>query len=173
MEEDLLALKSRRTIFGHISSNPGTYLREMETALGLSVGDLQYHLGQLEKAKLVTTHDDGKRKGYFVASEVQYFDRKLISTIRLRTPRRILIFLLTHPDSSFTEILANFTFTKGALSFHMKRLVGSGMVMKNRREAESIYRVAEPERVGGMLVAYRASIADDVLDGVVDVLTRI
>ncbi len=173
MEEDLLALKSRRTIFGHISANPGTYLREMETALGLSVGDLQYHLGQLEKGGLVTIHDDGKRKGYFVATEVKFIDRQVISTVRMRTPRRIIIFLLTHPDSTFSEVLANFKFTKGALSFHMKRLVGSGIVARSKRENESIFKIVEPEKVSNILVTYQASIADEVLDGVVDVLVKI
>ena len=169
----MLALKRRRVIFGHISANPGTYLREMETALGLSVGDLQYHLGQLEKGGLVSIHDDGKRKGYFVASEIPYFDRRAISTIRMRTPRRIIIFLLTHPDATFSEILGNFNFTKGALSFQLKRLIKSSMVAKGRKERESTYRVFEPERVSSLLVTYRASISDEVLDGVIDLLGSI
>lgn len=173
MEEDLLALNRRRLIFKHISSNPGTYLREMESALGLSVGDLQYHLGQLEKAGLINAHDDGKRKGYFAAAEVQYFDRPIISVIRMRTPRRIIIFLLLHPDSTFREILANFKFTKGALSFHMKRLVTAGIATKGRRESESCYRIAEPERIGKLLVTYQSSFADEVLDGIVDTLVQI
>jgi predicted transcriptional regulator len=173
MEEDLLALNSRRRIFEQVSKNPGTYLREMETALGVSVGDLQYHLGQLEKAGLIHSHDDGKRKGYFVAAEIQYFDRQAISTIRMRTPRRIIIFLLMNPDATFQEILGKFNFTKGALSFQLKRLAGSGMVEKGKKERESIYRVSEPEKVKNLLVTYQSSIADDVLDNVVDILARI
>lgn len=173
MEEELLALTSRRRIFEHVSRNPGTYLREMEPALGMSVGDLQYHLGQLEKGGLLFTHDDGKRKGYFVTSEVQFFDRQLISIMRMRTPRRIVMFLLTHPDSGFSSILAEFNFTKGALSFHMKRLLRAGVVEKGRSERENIYRVREPERVSNLLVTYRASIADEVLDNMIDVLARI
>lgn len=173
MEEDLLALSSRRRIFEQVSKNPGTYLREMETDLGLSVGDLQYHLGQLERAKLIYSHDDGRRKGFFVASEVQYFDRQAISVIRMRTPRRIIIFLLMHPESTFQQILGEFNFTKGALSFHMKRLGKSGMVVKGKKERESIYKVAEPEKVRNLLVTYQASIADDVLDNIIDMLVRI
>jgi predicted transcriptional regulator len=173
MEEDLLALNSRRRIFEQVSRNPGTYLREMETTLDVSVGDLQYHLGQLERAGLIYAHDDGRRKGYFVANEVQYFDRQAISTIRMRTPRRIIIFLLMNPDATFQQILGEFRFTKGALSFHLKRLTGSGMVMKGKKERESIYKVAEPEKVRNLLVTYQASIADDVLDNVVDILARI
>lgn len=173
MEDDPLALNRRRLIYRQISQNPGTYLREMESALGLSVGDLQYHLGQLERAGLVTSHDDGRRKGYFAASEVQYFDRPVISVIRMRTPRRIIMHLLIHPDSTFRDILAGFNFTKGALSFHMKRLVTSGIVSRSKREAEQVYRVAEPERIGRLLVTYRESFADDMLDGIADLLARI
>ncbi|MDD4308100.1 MAG: helix-turn-helix domain-containing protein [Thermoplasmata archaeon] len=173
MQEDLLALKSRRTIYSHISGNPGTYLREMETSLGLSVGDLQYHLGQLEKAGMIRAYDDGRRKGYFVASEVQYLDRQMISIIRMRTPRRIIIFLLMHPEASFQEILAEFNFTKGALSFHLKRLLKTEVLTKAKRERESIFSVAEPEKMKNLLVTYRASISDEVLDNVVDIFARI
>ncbi len=166
-------MNSRRRIFEQVSKNPGTYLREMEAALGVSVGDLQYHLGQLEKGGLIYAHDDGKRKGYFVANEVPFFDRQAISIIRMRTPRRIIIFLLMNPDATFHQILKEFRFTKGALSFHLKRLTGSGMVTRGKRERESTYRVAEPERSRNLLVTYRASIADDVLDNLVDILARI
>ena len=173
MEDDLLALDRRRMIFRHISGNPGTYLREMETALNLSVGDLQYHLGQLEKGGLIQAHDDGRRRGFFVASEVQYFDRQTISVIRMRTPRRIIIHLLTHPDATFTEILAEFRFTKGALSFHLKRLTQAGIVLRGKLERESTFRIAEPDRIKNLLITYRASIADDLLDNTVDLLVGI
>ena len=132
-----------------------------------------YHLGQLEKSGLIYSNDDGKRKGFFITSEVQYFDRKIISTIRMRTPRHIIIFLLTKPDATFREILANFNFTKGALSFQLKRLVKSGILSRGKMEKESTYKVVETERVRNLLITYRASIADDVLDGVVDLLARI
>jgi predicted transcriptional regulator len=173
MEEDLLALGRRRMIFEHIGLHPGTYLREMETALGLSVGDLQYHLGQLEKGTLIYAHDDGRRKGYFVTDQVQYFDKGLLALLRMRTPRRIVLHLLLHPDSTFREILAQFRFTKGALSFHLKRLVKAGVIIKGRQERESIFKVADEERVKNLLITYRTSMADEVLDGVVDVLTKI
>jgi predicted transcriptional regulator len=173
MEEDLLALGRRRVIFEHIGAHPGTYLREMETALGLSVGDLQYHLSQLEKGKLIYAHDDGRRKGYFVTDQVQYFDKEILAFLRMRTPRRIVLHLLLHPDSSFREILAQFRFTKGALSFHLKRLVKAGLIARGKREKEAIFKVADEERTKNILITYRASMADEVLDGVVDVLTKI
>jgi predicted transcriptional regulator len=116
MDHELLNLSRRKMIFHQISQYPGTYIREMEKTLSLTLGDLQYHLQQLEKANLISSHNDGRRKRYFVKNEVNYFDREILSFIKMRTPRRIIIFLLLYPDSSFKEILAEFHFTKGALS---------------------------------------------------------
>ena len=173
MDEDILALTRRRTIFEYISKFPGTYLREMEKALSLSVGDLQYHLRQLEKANVISPHKEGKRKRYFVSDEVRYFDRKVLSVIRMKTPRRIVMFLLLHPDSSFKEILAEFNFTKGALSFHLKRLLKAGIIQKGKRENESIYNIQDAERISQILITYRSSIVDEAMDRFIDVWTKI
>lgn len=173
MDENILALTRRRTIFEYISKFPGTYLREMEKALSLSVGDLQYHLHQLEKANVISPHIEGKRKRYFVSDEVRYFDRKVLSVIRMKTPRRIVMFLLLHPDSSFKEILAEFNFTKGALSFHLKRLCKADIAQKGKRENESIYNIQDAERISQILITYRSSIVDEAMDRFIDVWTKI
>src|SRR4030042_6923356 len=98
MVHELLTLSRRKLIFQHISKYPGTYLREMEKTLSLSLGDLQYHLQQLEKANLISSHDDGRRKRYFVKTEVNYLDRDVLSFIKMRTPRRIIIFLMINSE---------------------------------------------------------------------------
>ncbi len=173
MSEDLLALSRRRKIFEYISKFPGTYLREMEKELSLSVGDLQYHLRQLEKGRMISSLEEGRRRRYFVNDEVRYINREILSLMRLKTPRRIVIFLLINPDSSFKEILAEFNFTKGALSFHLKKLLRVGVVIKGKREKESIFTIADPGRVSNILITYKSSIIDEVLDGFIDVWTKI
>ena len=173
MDEEILALSRRRTIFEHISRFPGTYLREMERTLTLSVGDLQYHLHRLEKASLISAHEEGRRKRYFVNDEVRYIDREILSQVRMKTPRRIIIFLLLNPDSCFKDILAEFNFTKGALSFHLKRLLKAGLLVKGKRERETIYKVADEERISQLLISYRSSMMDDTLDGFIDLWTRL
>ena len=47
------------------------------------------------------------------------------------------------------------------------------MVLKGKKERESIFRLADPDRVKSLLITYRAGIADEMLDSVVDVLVRI
>jgi len=173
MDHELLNLSRRKTIFQYISQHPGTYIREMEKELSLSLGDLQYHLQQLENGELISSHDDGRRKRYFVKQEVKYIDRELLSFIQMKTPRRIIVFLLLHPQSSFREILAEFPFTKGALSFHLKKMMKANIIIPTKREKETIYAIAEEERIRQLLITYKASILDDTLNGFIDLWTKL
>ena len=173
MDHALLTLSRRKMIFQHISRYPGTYIREMEKTLSLSLGDLQYHLQQLEKAELLSSHIEGRRKRYFIKTEVNYFDREILSFIKMRTPRRIIIFLLLHPESSFKEILSEFRFTKGALSFHLKKLVNANIVIPTKREKETIYQIKDEERISQILITYQSGILDDALNGFIDIWTKL
>ena len=173
MNHDLLNLSRRKMIFNQISKYPGTYIRELEKTLSLTIGDLQYHLQQLEKADLISTHDDGRRKRYFVKNEVNYFDREILSFIKMRTPRRIIIFLLLHPESSFKEILAEFHFTKGALSFQLKKLIKANIVTNIKREKEMIYKIKDENRISQILIAYQSGILDEALNGFIDLWTKL
>jgi len=173
MDHEILNLSRRKMIFNQISKYPGTYIREMEKTLSLSLGDLQYHLQQLEKADLISSHDDGRRKRYFVKNEVNYFDREILSFIKMRTPRRIIIFLMIHPESSFKEILAEFHFTKGALSFHLKKLIKANIVINIKREKEMIYRIKDENRISQILIAYQSGILDEALNGFIDLWTKL
>ncbi len=173
MDHDLLTLSRRKMIFQQISKYPGTYLREMEKALSLSLGDLQYHLQQLEKANLISSYDDGRRKRYFVKTEVSYADREILSFIKIRTLRQIIIFLLLHPDSSFKEILAEFHFTQGALSFHLKKLLRVNIITKAKREHETIYRITDENTISQVLITYQSGIADEAVSGFIDIWTKL
>jgi predicted transcriptional regulator len=172
MDHEALNLSRRKQIFTHIDSYPGTYLREMEKALSLSIGDLQYHLQQLEKAELISALGDGRRKRYFT-KEVCIPDREVLSVIQLRTPRHIVLFLLDHPDARFQEILAEFKFSKGTLSFHMKKLTKADIVLNARRENEVCYRIKDELRMRQVLMTYHAGFLDEAVNGFVDLWTKI
>jgi predicted transcriptional regulator len=173
MVHELLTLSRRKLIFQHISKYPGTYLREMEKTLSLSLGDLQYHLLQLEKANLISSHDDGRRKRYFVKEEVNYCDREILSFVKIRTTRHLIIFLLLHPDASFKEILAEFRYTQGALSFHLKKLLRANIITKSKREKETTYRINDDTAVSHVLITYQSGIVDETVSGFLDIWTKI
>ncbi len=168
MEKDPLSLETRRRIFQFIRERPGSYQRELERQLELQTGQLQYHLGVLEELRLITSRGDGFRKRYFVSSEVSPRDRQLLSILKLKTPRRIVLYLLQHPESSFDEILSQFTFSKSALSFHIKKLTENGIASSERSSAGARYSIINEDEVARTIITYRSTFLDNLVDSFID-----
>jgi predicted transcriptional regulator len=168
MEKDPLSLETRRLIFQLIRDRPGAYTREIERELSMQFGLIQYHLGVLEQMNLLTSVDDGFRKRYYVSAEVSKYDREMLSVLKLKTPRRIAIYLIQNGDSTFDEILSQFEFTKSALSFHIKKLFASGIVKENRSSSRTTYEIADVDEVVRIIITYRATFLDNVVDSFID-----
>lgn len=168
-----LDLESRRRLFEYLEANPGTHMRELERALGMSTGMLTYHLDYLERAGLIRVEDAGYRKHYFVAAQFRPDERSVIALLRQPTPRRILIALLTAQSLSFQELLATIGVAKSTLSFHLHKLTTTNLVTVRRQEREHHYAVGEPDRVARLLIAIRESVADDAVERFVALWTKL
>jgi len=161
---DALELETRRRIYAEVSRFPGTYLRELQRALGLQPGQLEYHLDVLVKAGLLSAQEEGGRKRYFVAAEVSHPDKAVIGLLRQRAVRRILLEILVRPGARFQEILAAVGGAKSTLSFHLRKVTDTGLVLAERAGRERAYRVADEERVAQLLITHRASFLDEAVD---------
>ncbi len=168
MDKDPLSLETRRRIFQFISDRPGTYARELERELSMQFGAIQYHLGILEEMKLLISVDDGFRKRYYVQQEVGRFDREMLSILKLKTPRRIALYLIQNGDSTFDSVLSQFEFTKSALSFHLRKLLVAGIVKENRSSSRTTYEVTNVDEVVRIIITYRATFLDNVVDSFID-----
>ena len=164
MEEEILELENRRRIYQLVSKYPGMYLREIEKNLGLSIGVLEYHLSYLEKKDILSVEREGHRKRYFIREDVSYGDKATISILRQQTPRRVVIYLMLNPGSSFQEILAQFSMSKSTLSFHMKKITAAEIITSEKRGRETVYTVRDQENIARVILTYKASFLDSVVD---------
>jgi predicted transcriptional regulator len=162
--EDPLNLENRRRLYRLINDSPGTHLREIQRELGMPSGLLSYHLDYLERRGLIRSEDDGYRKRYFIADQFRLRDRRIISLLRQDSPRKIIIHLLLEESSSFSEIREALGISKSTLSYHMKKLTKSGLVLSEIREREKFYRLEDPEGVMDMMVSIRSVIEPDTAD---------
>lgn len=81
---------TRDSIFDLIEENPGIHFREIQRRSGLAVGQVEYHLYQLEKESRIVTREDGKVKRYFCANEGSYSERQVLFYLRSNNSREIL-----------------------------------------------------------------------------------
>lgn len=167
--EEALELENRRKIFRYVSRYPGTYFREIQKDVGLATGVLEYHLGYLVKKGLLSTETDRKRRRYFVSQEIPHPDKRIIGLMRQKMPRRIVIHAMLNPECSFQDLRKEFEIAKSTLSFHLAKLEEGGILESFRKGRKKFYRVADPEETARILISYKSSFLDSVLDSFAEV----
>lgn len=167
-----LDLESRRRIYDLIRARPGTFLREMERELGMQVGMLTYHLRVLTEAGLVRTEGEGNRLCYFPSEGFVLNDRKILSHLRNRSTRAILMHALDRGAITFTDLRSALGISRSTLSYHLKRLSEAGLLVISRT-GEMTIRVAEPGKLAGLLMWVTEDVEKDSADALIDVWNRL
>lgn len=144
-------------------------MREIGRDLEIPMGTLEYHLHFLVKADLLTTRQDPRYTRYFATGDLSRRDKDILAVLRQKVPRQIAAYLLLTPESSHGALLTKFALAPSTLSFHIKKLVGAGIISQEKVGRENLYRVVEPELVSRVLIQHRASFFDDVIDRFADV----
>lgn len=139
-------------------------MREIGRDLEIPMGTLEYHLHYLVKANLLTTRQDARYTRYFATGELSRQEKDVLAVLRQKVPRQIAAHLLLDPGSSHGTLLAKFELSASTLSFHLKKLVTTGIVAQEKAGRENLYRVVEPDLVARVLIQHRESFFDDVID---------
>lgn len=160
MEEDLLALPTRRRIYDVVRRMPGTGAREVQRAAGTGWGETVYHLERLTEAHLLQRERAGHQDHYFVAA-VPLGDRSLLRLARSPSARRLLVALLETPGLTVPELSQKTGLSAGRLSVHLGRLAERSLLQTGRRERLRTFEIADRDRVLRLLVSYRESFADE------------
>jgi len=168
-----LELESRRRIYEYLSANPGVHLRRIGQALGMSTGMLSYHLGVMEKLGLLKSEASSHRRRYYLAQTYREDQRRILALLRERVPRRILVDLATYGDRSFADLLRATGVTKSTLSYHLAKLVASGVAIRGRRDRESVFTLDDGNAVANLILSCASSFPDEAVGRFVSTWPRL
>ncbi|MBI4393151.1 MAG: winged helix-turn-helix transcriptional regulator [Euryarchaeota archaeon] len=160
----MLELETRRRIYEHVTKFPGTHMREIQRALALPVGTLEYHLHYMTKLEILVARADERYTRYFVAGAQGRREKDILSVLRQKIPRQVATHLLLNPDSTHGSILKVVGVSPSTLSFHLKKMMTAGIISRREDGRENRYTVAEADLVAKTLIVYRESFVDDVVD---------
>ncbi len=169
MDEDVLAVKTRRDLYQYVRSNPGFHLREIARALSLSITLADYHLRFLEKNDLVSWTMDGEYKRYYPRSvpgdtesraALTEDEKRILAYLRQPVPFRVLAFLMEREAASHKDILGHVPVSPSTLSHHLKKMQYAGILA--RAEERGGYRVASPVMVARLMANYDLATPDQV-----------
>lgn len=169
MVEKLLGLEARAKIFDLVSKSPGIYFREMQKTLKMPTGQLEFHLKALEKNGLIISKIEEEHRRYFCNEKITYSERKTLSLLRQRVPRRILLFLLHKPYSKHADIRRALEYAGSTITTGLKKLTANALVVATEKKRIKEYRVIDEERILRLFILYRASYSDkDLADFLAD-----
>ncbi len=170
MDEEVLAVKTRRDLYQFVRQNPGFHLREIARSLSLSITLTDYHLRFLEKNELVASTMDGEYKRYYPRSMPGDQDarpaltdqqKQVLAYLRQRVPLKVVAFLMERDFASHKEILEHVPVSPSTLSHHLKKMQYAG-ILARADARERGYRIADPKAVARLMTTYDLATPDQV-----------
>lgn len=161
----------RSDILACVTSFPGIHLRDVERRTGLSLGHVLYHLDRLERMGVVVSARDNGFRRFYASRHVGRGEKRYLAALRHEVPRRLVLRLLERPGPrTHKELQEELGVAGSTLSFHLQRLLTSGVLVRTRSGASNLYALADPTVAERELVYYRGSFEDPEVDRHVRVL---
>jgi predicted transcriptional regulator len=162
----------RVQILEFVKAHPGTHLRRIKRELNMGMGALQYHLYRLEKDHSIVGHRRGLYKRFYPRLTFAAEEEEILSVLHQETERDLLLYLLRTPDATPKELSEFARISASSISWHMKRLVNSGLIGARRQGGFVYYMVkGDPARILALVKNYHPGIWERWADRLADLLT--
>jgi predicted transcriptional regulator len=163
---------SRRVqILEFVKANPGVHLRRIKLELNMAMGVLQYHLYRLEKDQSIVSHRRGLYKRFYPSLDFKIEEQEILGVLCQETDRDLLLYLLKTPDATQKELSEFAHVSASSISWHMKRLVNSGLVEARRQSGFVYYMVkGDPAKILVLVKNYHPRIWERWADRLADLL---
>jgi predicted transcriptional regulator len=161
--EEVLENEARRRIYGFVKENPGLHLRELQRRLDIPLTSLNYHLDYLSRHDLLYRDGDGFYTRYF-DEKLGIVDREILSILRQRRHREILLAIISKSKASYSHLMNGLNIPASTLSLYLKKLVEKDLIERHSIGRETYYTIKNEARVASLLVFYKTSFVDRLID---------
>jgi len=180
-KKDILNLETRSKIYGYIKTHPGIHFSNITSKLDINNYNLDYHLRFLARGGLITSMKEKGYARYFIARAVGNNEKKVLSLLRQKTPRHIIIAIMSCYGLSSKELCQMLNKSPSTMNFHIKKLIendiievclaGKGFVQRKTHRIiierdivgrEIVYRLKDANWVEKVIIMYRNSLLDEI-----------
>ncbi len=166
-KEEILENERRREIYRFIEKSPGVHLRHIERSLKMPHSSLEYHLNYMVRRKIVSREKNGRYKRYFVRP-LGFDDKRILSALRQKRMREIVLRVLLNRKARYQVLLNALRIPSSTLSLYLKYLVDRNILKRHRIGRENVYTVQDEDRVAKVLISYKSSFVDRLVDKVLN-----
>ena len=162
-KEEILENERRGEIYDFIKKNPGLHFRELQRRLKLPLTSLEYHIDYMVRKKILLK-ESGKHYSRYYVKHLDEYDKKILKSLRQRRLREIVLILLSKKKAKYSFLLESLNIPPSTLSFYLKYLVENKVIGRNKIGYENIYSIKEKDRIAKVLMTYRSSFLDKLID---------
>ncbi len=162
-KEEILENERRNEIYEFIKKNPGLHLRELQRRLNLPLTSLEYHIDYMVR-KSVLMKESSKHYSRYYAKHLDDEDKRILKSLRQKRLREIVLILLEKEKAKFSFLLESLDIPPSTLSFYLKYLIKNKIINKNKIGYENIYSLIEIDRIAKVLITYKSSFIDKLID---------
>jgi len=169
MGSNILDLENRKKVYDFILSNPGVHLRSIARKTDLSLSVVRHHVTCLERDGLVTSQKDRNLKVFFSNGNMAGEDRRLASLMQQKRFRDIMMAILLEPGITHTEITERLNIKPSTLSKYIGIMEDSGVIKHTKDGRNKHYIMNDESMVVRLLLRYRRSFLDSLVDSALDI----
>jgi len=162
LKEAILENNRRREIFIFLKANPGLHLRELQRRLKMPLTSLEYHLDYMVRKKIIYRERDGRFTRFYVML-LDEEDKKVISALRQKRLREIVLIALGKEGAKFQELQGILGLPSSTLFYYIKYLTDHDIIIRMQVGAETVYNIRN-DRVAKALIVYKPSFLDNLVD---------
>ena len=166
-KDEILENEKRRTIHALIEASPGIHLRELQRLLNMPLTTLEYHLSYMARKKILFAETEGHRKRYYT-KPLDPEDKKLLAALRQKRMREIVLIVLENGKAKYQLLAERLKLSHSTLSSYLKYLVNKNILVREKIGYETLFTVQDEDRVAKVLIAYKPSFLDRLVDRAVE-----
>lgn len=138
-KSELLNNEVRDKIVQAVRADPGITPPQLQELTGAGWSTVVYHLGVLEKNKVVSSLIDGRHKRFFPHETVNWSDRGRIAVLKNLKSRELYELVLQEPGLGPEVLAQRVGITRPAIYWHTNRLEKAGLLGKDRAGLRTVF----------------------------------
>jgi predicted transcriptional regulator len=167
-KDEILENERRRKIYAAIEASPGIHLRELQRILNMPLTTLEYHLSYMARKKILFAETQRHHKRYYT-KPLDPEDKKLLAALRQKRMREIVLTILANGKAKYQLLADQLKLSHSTLSSYLKYLVSNNILAKDKIGYENLYTIRDEDRVAKVLIAYKPSFLDRLVDNALDI----
>jgi predicted transcriptional regulator len=167
-KDEILKNKRRQELYSFIKTNPGIHQRELQRRLKMPLASLEYHLQYMKRRKVIFEEKEGNYARYY-CNPLEPEDKRILLALRHGKLREIVLLTLVKKKASYQDFLESFKLPRSTIYLYLKHLVDNQIIEKTKVGYENFYTVKDEDRIAKVLMAYRSSFLDRLLDSATNI----